>query len=139
MWKEFKAFAVGGNVLDLAIGVMIGAAFGLIVASLVEDLVSPIIGLVGTGDFSNMYVVLKPGKDGATTFNSLAAAKEAGATVFAYGSFVNAIIKFLITGFALFMIAKGAQKLKKETPAEPAAPSSTDTLLMEIRDTLKAK
>lgn len=129
MIQEFKAFIMKGNVMDLAVGIIIGAAFTAIVGSLVSDLINPIIGLIlGGVDFTNMYVVLKGTvPDGA----SLAAARDAGAAVFAYGSFITAIINFLIIAFVVFMMIKAMNKLmpkKAEEPAAPAGPTELDVL-----------
>ncbi len=137
--KEFKAFIMRGNVIDLAVGVVIGAAFTAIVTSLVQDLINPIIGiLMGGIDFSNLFVVLfgdrKP---------SLEATREGGASVLAIGSFLNAVIKFVIVGFAVFWLVKIINRLhgpkEEPTPKEPPPPSPTETLLAEIRDELKAQ
>jgi large conductance mechanosensitive channel len=141
MLKEFRDFIAKGNVMDLAVGIIIGAAFTAIVTSLVTDLINPIIGLIIGGiDFSNMYVVLKgtvPDSAG------LQAARDAGASVFAYGSFISAIINFLIIAFVVFMLVKMVNRVKdaavkKEAaaPAAPAGPSELDVLL-QIRDALK--
>ncbi len=137
--KEFKAFAMKGNVMDLAVGVIIGAAFGKIVTALVDDLLMPLIGLMGDGaKFTDRFVVLTPSKEGATVFKSLAEAKDAGANVFAYGHFVQTVVDFLIIAFCIFMVIKVMNGMKKkEEAAAPAGPSSTDKLLMEIRDELK--
>lgn len=139
MLNEFKTFIAKGNVIDLAVGIIIGAAFTAIVNSLVADLINPIIGLITGGvDFSNLFINL-----GSGDFASLAAAKEAGAPVFAYGSFITAVINFLIIAWVVFLIVKAVNKLKdatakKEAAAEaaPAGPSELD-ILMEIRDALK--
>lgn len=126
MLSEFKDFIAKGNVMDMAVGIILGAAFTAIVGSLVDDLINPIISLfMGGVDFSNMGVRLTEGEDGA---------------VFAYGNFIMAIINFLIIAFVVFMLVKWVNKLKGEAPAEeeaPAGPSETD-LLTEIRDALKA-
>ena len=139
MFKEFKDFAMRGNVVDMAVGIIIGAAFGAIVASFVGDVLMPIIGLfLGGVDFSNKFLQLK---DGATAgpYASLAAAKAAGAVTVAYGVLLNAIVNFLIVAMALFMVIKGMNAIKKQeaaTPAAPPAPSKEATLLTEIRDLL---
>jgi len=142
MFKEFKEFAIRGNVIDMAVGIIIGAAFGTIVKSLVEDVIMPPIGLLlGKVDFSNLYLVLKEGSTAAPYLN-LAAAKEAGAVTLNYGQFVNTIISFLIIAFAIFMMVRWINKLKKKeeaAPAAPPAPSNEEKLLTEIRDVLKAK
>lgn len=143
MLNEFKNFIARGNVVDLAVGIIIGAAFTAIVNSLVADLINPIIGLITGGvDFSNLFVNL-----GAGDYTSLAAAKEAGAPVFAYGAFITAVINFLIIAWVVFLIVKGVNKLKdatarKEAAAEAAAPppGPTETdLLKEILAELRAK
>ncbi len=137
MLKEFKNFALRGNVIDLAIGVIIGAAFGTIVKSFVDDIIMPPIGLLlGGVDFSDLFVAL----DGQT-YASLAVAKDAGAPVIAYGSFLNTVISFLIIAFAVFITIKQMNRLfeaKKEAPP-PAAKPRQEVLLEEIRDLLKAK
>ena len=133
MMNEFKAFVMRGNVLDLAVGVIIGAAFGTIVSSLTDDLLMPLIGaLVGDVAFSNLYTVLSGTvADGA----SLAAAKAAGANVLAWGKFITTVINFLILAFVIFMIVRWANKYFTMTSAQ-AGPSEVD-LLTEIRDALK--
>ena len=116
MFKEFKEFAMRGNVLDLAIGVIIGAAFGNIVTSAVNDVIMPPIGLlVGNVDFKDLFISL----DGRT-FESLAKAKEAGAPVLAYGQFLNTVLNFLIVAFVIFLIVKQVNRLKRPAPAAPA-------------------
>ena len=136
MLTEFKEFINRGNVLDLAVGVIIGGAFGTIVKSLTDDLIMPLVGRVfGNMDFSNLYVVLS-GEVAPGT--SLAAAREAGANVLAYGNFISVLINFLILAFVIFQIVKTANRVmpKKEEPAAPAGPSEVE-LLAEIRDALK--
>ncbi|WP_149140266.1 large conductance mechanosensitive channel protein MscL [Gemmobacter caeruleus] len=140
MLNEFKAFIAKGNVVDLAVGIIIGAAFTAIVNSLVADLINPIIGVITGGiDFSNLFINLGDGD-----YTSLAAAKDAGAPVFAYGSFITAIINFLIIAWVVFLIVKAVNRLKeatarKEAAAEAAAPAGPTELdvLLEIRDALK--
>ncbi len=133
MFKEFKEFATRGNVLDMAVGIIIGAAFTTIVSSLVDDILMPPLGLVlGELDFSNLFVTLGDGE-----FASLAAAREAGAPVIAYGLFINAVIKFLLVAFALFILIKQFNRFKKQAEAAPAAPPAEEVLLTEIRDLLK--
>jgi large conductance mechanosensitive channel len=134
MISEFKAFIAKGNVLDLAVGVIIGAAFGKIVSSMTDDLIMPVIGLVTGGtDFSSKYMVLSgTAPEGAT----LAAARAAGANVFAWGSFVTAVINFLILAFVIFLIVRQAVKIMPPAAEAPAGPSEVD-LLTEIRDALK--
>ena len=135
MWQEFKSFAFKGNAFDLAIGVIIGAAFSKIVTSIVDDLIMPIIGAIFGGlDFSNYFL----GLSSAVTATDLAAAKEQGA-VFAYGNFITVLINFLIVAWILFMLVKAANKMRRSEPAPPPAPSTTDKLLTEIRDLLKNK
>ena len=135
--KEFKEFAVKGNVMDMAVGVIIGGAFGKIVSSLVDDVLMPIIGkLTGGVSFTDLFINLGDGN-----YTTLAAAKEAGAAVLAYGQFIQNIIDFIIIAFCIFLMIKGMNKLKKEEPAEPAAPAgpTQEELLAEIRDLLKNK
>jgi large conductance mechanosensitive channel len=140
MLKEFKEFAVKGNMIDMAVGIIIGGAFGTIVKSLVDDVIMPIVsGIFSMPDFSNLFVVLKGVK--GETFTSVEAAREAGAAVLAYGQFINAVISFLIVGFAIFMMVKGINSLKrKQEPEtkkdEPKGPTEVE-LLAEIRDALK--
>jgi large conductance mechanosensitive channel len=148
--KEFKEFAMRGNVVDLAVGVVIGAAFGKIVTSLVNDVIMPPIGkLTGGVDFNDLYVNLDPAKlaqyvnasGGKIDPNhvTLAQAKAAGAAVIAYGSFLSTILDFLIVAFCIFMLVKVMNRLWKQPPPAAAAPTPTETLLSEIRDVLKAK
>jgi large conductance mechanosensitive channel len=133
MLKEFKEFAFKGNVLDLAIGVIIAGAFGLIVSSLVDDIIMPIVGAIFGGlDFSNMFAPLASG----VTATTLAAAKEQGA-VLAYGNFVTAVVNFLIIAFILFMVVRAANSMKKKEEEAPAAPPADVVLLTQIRDLLK--
>ena len=132
MLSEFKTFIARGNVLDLAVGVIIGGAFGKIVSSLTEDVIMPVISFITGGvDFSNKYTVLAGEAPAGAT---LAAAKAAGATVIAWGSFITAIINFLILAFVIFLIVRQANKLMP--PPAAAGPSEVD-LLTEIRDALK--
>ena len=131
MMTEFKEFAMRGNVIDLAVGVVIGGAFGKIVSALVDKVIMPPIGLlIGGADFSKLAFTLK-----AATVD--AAGKEVPAVVLAYGEFINAIVQFLIVAFAIFMVVKGINKLHKQPEAAPAAPSEDILLLREIRDSLK--
>lgn len=140
--KEFKTFALKGNVIDLAVGVIIGGAFGKIVSALVDDVIMPLIGLVtGTGrKFTDKFIILKPAKPG-DTYKSLDAAKSAGANVFAYGDFIQTVVNFLIIAFSIFLFIQLFNRLRtrdeEAQKAAPPEPSSTDKLLMEIRDTLK--
>ena len=134
MLGEFKTFIARGNVLDLAVGVIIGGAFGKIVTSLTDDVIMPVISsVVGDTDFSSKYVVLS---GEAPAGAPLAAAKEAGATVLAYGSFITAVINFLILAFVIFLIVRQANKAMPPPAEAPAGPSEVD-LLTEIRDALK--
>jgi large conductance mechanosensitive channel len=136
MFKEFKEFAITGNVVDLAVGVIIGAAFGKIVTSLVEDIMMPPIGLVlGNVDFTNLYISLS-----GTSYPSLAEAKKAGAATLNYGIFLNNVISFLIVAFVVFLVVKQINHLRKEplpAPAVPPEPSTEEKLLTEIRDALR--
>ena len=137
--KEFKEFAVKGNVMDLAVGVIIGAAFGKIVDSVVNDLIMPIIGRVTGGlDFSSYFIALK--EIPAGTPMTLDAVRKAGVPVFAYGNFITVVLYFIILAWIIFMMVKWINKLKRETPAAPAAPAEPPEevkLLREIRDSLK--
>jgi large conductance mechanosensitive channel len=134
MMQEFREFAVKGNVMDLAVGVIIGAAFGKIVDSVVADLIMPIIGaVIGKIDFSNLFVVL--GTAPAGTLMNLEALKKAGVPVLAYGNFITIAVNFVILAFIIFMIVKQMNRLKRDTPA--AAPAEDILLLREIRDNLK--
>jgi large conductance mechanosensitive channel len=134
MLSEFKEFAAGGNVLDLAVGVIIGAAFGKIVTSLTDNIIMPVVGAVfGGADFSNFFVPLGAVPEGVV---GLAATKAAGVPVLAYGSFITEIINFLILAFVIFMIVRQAVKMMKKPDAAAAGPSEVD-LLTEIRDSLK--
>jgi large conductance mechanosensitive channel len=142
MFKEFKEFALRGNVVDMAVGIIIGAAFGSIVASLVSDIIMPPLGLLlGDIDFSNLFVVLKAGSAPAP-YLSLAAAQEAGAVTLNYGLFINRVLSFLIVAFAVFLLVKGMNSLKRkaeEKPAEAPKPSEEIVLLTDIRDALKRR
>ncbi len=136
MLKEFKEFALKGNFFDMAVGIVIGASFSTIVKSLVDDIIMPIVGVFSGGiDFKEKFINLSDGD-----FETLAAAKEAGAAVITYGNFISAIITFLIVAFVLFMIVKGMNKamaqMKEEEEAAPAEPSDEVKLLTEIRDSL---
>ncbi len=138
MLKEFKDFALKGNVLDLAIGVVIGAAFGKIVDSLVKDIIMPPIGLMMGGvDFANMFAVLKPGTT-AGPDATVEIAQKAGAVTWNYGLFINSILTFVIVAFAIFMLVKAYNAAKKAEPPAPPTPPAEDVLLLrEIRDSLK--
>lgn len=136
--KEFKQFAMRGNVMDMAVGIIIGAAFGKIVSSLVADILMPPIGkLMGNVDFSSLFIVLGPG-----TYPSLAAAKAAGAATLNYGLFINTVIDFVIVAFAIFLLVKGMNAMRRREEAKaapPPGPSAEEKLLAEIRDLLKHK
>ena len=138
MFKEFKEFAMKGNVVDMAVGVIIGASFGKIVTSLVSDIIMPPIGLLmGKVDFSSLFVALDRGD-----YPSLTAAKAAGAPTLNYGLFINTVIDFAILAFVIFMLVKQINRLKKPpppAPAPPPEPTLQEKLLMEIRDTLRAR
>jgi large conductance mechanosensitive channel len=137
MWSEFKAFLNQGNVIGLAVGVIIGAAFGKIVTALTDDFINPILGLFAGGiDFTNMFVPLGTIPDG--TPMTLEAMNKASIPVFAYGHFITEVINFVIVAFVIFMIVKAAAKAMPPAPAAPAGPSEVD-LLAEIRDELKKR
>ena len=134
--KEFKEFAMKGNVMDMAVGVIIGGAFGKIVSSLVDDVLMPLVGkVVGGADFTSLFVNLT----NDTHYETLAAAKEAGVSVLAYGQFIQNIVDFLIVAFCIFLMLKFINNLnkKEEAPAAPPEPSNEEKLLTEIRDLLK--
>lgn len=134
--KEFKEFATKGNVMDLAVGVIIGAAFGKIVDSVVNDLIMPIVGIIFKADFSNLYVALS---SKITPGLTLAEAKKLG-PVFAWGNFVTMVLNFIILAFVIFMLVKGMNRMKRKqeaVPPPPPAPTATETLLTEIRDALR--
>jgi large conductance mechanosensitive channel len=134
MLREFKEFIAKGNVLDLAVGVIIGAAFGKIVTSMTDDLIMPVVGLVTGGtDFSSKYTVLSGSAPAGAT---VAVARTAGANVFAWGSFVTSVINFLILAFVIFLIVRQANKLMPPAVVAPPGPSEVE-LLTEIRDSLK--
>ncbi|GAB3476066.1 large conductance mechanosensitive channel protein MscL [Polaromonas eurypsychrophila] len=139
MMQEFKEFAVKGSVVDLAVGVIIGAAFGKIVDSVVSDLILPLVGaVIGKIDFSNLFIVL--GNVPAGTVTTLDALKKAGVPVFAYGNFITVAINFAILALIIFLMIKQINRLKKEAPTAPPAPAATPEdvmLLREIRDSLR--
>lgn len=136
MVKEFKEFAVKGNVIDLAVGVIIGAAFGKIVASLVDDIIMPLVGSVfGSLEFSSLYIAL--GDVPAGTAPTLAALKAAGVPTLAYGNFITVAINFLILAFVIFLMVKQVNRMKKAEVQAPEAPAEDTLLLREIRDNLR--
>ena len=137
MMQEFKEFAVKGNVIDLAVGVIIGSAFGKIVTSMVEDIIMPVVGAIfGNFDFTNLYIAL--GKVPEGTAPTLAALKEAGVPTFAYGNFITVAINFTILAFIIFMMVKQVNRLKREVPPAPPAVAPEDVVLLrEIRDSLR--
>jgi large conductance mechanosensitive channel len=138
MLEEFKKFILRGNVVDLAVGIVIGAAFGKIVSSLVTDVLMPPIGmLLGNVDFGGLFLSLS-----GTSYPTLAAAKQAGAATLNYGLFINTVVDFVIVSAAIFVVVKLVNSLKKKqeaAPAKPAEPSREEKLLTEIRDLLKAR
>jgi large conductance mechanosensitive channel len=135
MFQEFKAFIARGNVIDLAVGIIMGVAFTTIVNSLVNDIIMPPIGvLLGGVDFSNYFINLS-----STHYDSLAAAKAAGAATINYGVFINAIINFLIIAFAVFLLVKQVNRFMRKPEAKPAAPPRSEVLLEEIRDELRSQ
>ena len=146
MWKEFKEFAVKGNVVDMAVGIIIGAAFGTIVTAFVDGMLMPVIGLlVGGVDFSDLFTVLREGTPGGP-YDTLAAATEAGAVTLQWGVFVNTLISFLIVAFAVFLFVKWVNALRRtvegevaEAPPDAPALTADQQLLSEIRDLLKAR
>ena len=126
MFKEFKEFAMRGNVVDMAVGIIIGAAFGAIINSFVADVIMPPIGLIlGNVDFSSMFIILKDGKV-AGPYETLAAAKAAGAVTLNYGAFINTIISFLIIAFSVFIVIKNVNRLKRKEEAPPAVPTTKE-------------
>lgn len=127
MFKEFKEFAMRGNVVDMAVGIILGAAFGTIVRSLVSDVIMPPIGLLlGNVDFTNLYVLLKSGMEVAAPYASLADAQAAGAVTLNYGMFINTIISFVIMAFAVFMIIRNINRLKRQETPAPAEPTTKE-------------
>jgi len=140
MLKEFREFAMRGNVVDMAVGIIIGAAFGKIVTSLVNDLIMPPVGLLlGNVDFSNMFIVLKNGA-ASGPYLTVEAAQKAGAVTFNYGSFINTCVSFVIVAFAVFLLIRTVNRLKRKEDEKPAAPPPTPEeilLLRDIRDSLK--
>ncbi|MGI9538648.1 MAG: large conductance mechanosensitive channel protein MscL [Miltoncostaeaceae bacterium] len=144
MFKEFKEFAMRGNVVDMAVGIILGGAFGIIAKTLVSDVLMPPVGLaLGGVDFTNLFTVLKDGAAAAAPYATLADAQAAGAVTMNWGVFLNTVINFLIVAFAVFIVVKGlnAAKRKQETEeeAEPPAPPEDVVLLREIRDSLQRR
>jgi large conductance mechanosensitive channel len=144
MFKEFKEFAMRGNVVDMAVGIILGGAFGIIAKTLVSDVLMPPIGLaLGGVDFSNLFTVLKDGAQVAAPYATLADAQAAGAVTMNWGVFLNTVINFLIVAFAVFMVVKGLNAAKREEDTEeeaaPAAPPEDVVLLREIRDALQRR
>jgi large conductance mechanosensitive channel len=136
MLKEFREFAVKGNMIDMAVGIIIGAAFGAVVQSLVENVFMPLISAVlGAPDFSNIFWVIRNPK--GEVYTSVKAARDAGAVVFAVGLFINTIITFLGVAVATFFLVKAINRFRRQAPPEPVVPSAEATLLAEIRDLLK--
>ncbi|KAF0192944.1 MAG: large conductance mechanosensitive channel [Gammaproteobacteria bacterium] len=139
MFNEFKKFAMRGNVVDMAVGIIIGAAFGAIVKSLVDDVLMPPIGiLLGGVDFSNLFLIVKEGAT-AAPYTTLDVAKAAGAVTVAYGKFFNSVISFLIVAFAVFMLIRGLNKLKTEEEAPPAVPTEKECQFCMTKIPIKAK
>ena len=135
MLKEFKEFAMKGNLMDMAIGIILGTAFKAIVTSLVKDVIMPPVGkMLGGTDFSQLFINL-----GDVPYETLAAAEKAGAPVLKYGAFANTVIDFLIIAFVIFMVVKVLNSLKKKEEEAPAEPPAQEKLLAEIRDLLKEK
>lgn len=144
MLKEFKEFAVKGNMLDLAVGFIIGAAFGTVVKSLVDDIIMPVVAsLFGAPDFTNLFMILQaPDTTEGVNMDSLEAVREAGGVALGYGLFINALISFLLVGFALFFVVKAMNRMKRKeeepAPAPPPGPTQEE-LLIEIRDLLRQR
>lgn len=141
MLEEFKKFAIKGNMLDMAVGIIIGAAFGTIIQSLVNDVLMPPIGmLLGGVDFSDLFLTLQQGS-APGPYATLSAAQEAGAVTINYGVFINALVSFLIVAFSVFLVVRSFNKLKmkEEEPKAPPAPPAQEVLLTEIRDLLRAQ
>ena len=139
MLREFREFAVKGNVVDMAVGVVIGAAFGKVIDSLVKDVIMPPIGLaMGGVDFANLFVVLKQGAAPGPHL-TVEAAQTAGAVTLNYGVLINTIVAFVIVAFAVFLLVKGVNRMRREAPKPPAATAEDIVLLREIRDALREK
>ena len=139
MLKEFKEFAMRGNVVDMAVGIIIGAAFGTIISSLVADVIMPPIGLLlGNVDFTNLFITLKQGAKAAGPYASLAEAKAAGAVTMNVGMFINTIISFVIVAFAIFLLIRSINSLKKREEAPPAVPTTKDCPFCMVSIPMKA-
>ncbi|HTI48045.1 MAG TPA: large conductance mechanosensitive channel protein MscL [Casimicrobiaceae bacterium] len=137
-FSEFREFATKGNVVDLAVGVIIGAAFGRIVDSLVKDIIMPVVGrFTGGLDFTNYFIILKPPPPGYTGPMTYDALTKAGVPLLAYGNFITTVINFIILAFIIFLMVKEINRLRRQTPPAPAAPPEEVVLLREIRDALK--
>jgi large conductance mechanosensitive channel len=133
--EEFKKFVMRGNVMDMAVGIIIGAAFKDVVSAFTNGVMMPPLGMLTGGvDFSNLFVNL-----GSGSYDSLAAAQEAGAAVITYGTFINTVIDFLIVGFAVFLLVKGVNSMQKQEEAKPSPPPKQEVLLEEIRDLLRTR
>lgn len=143
MLKDFREFAMKGNMLDMAVGIIIGAAFGTVIKSLVDDILMPVISSVfGTPDFSNLFIVLKePAESNELIMNSIEAVRAAGGVALGYGLFINALIAFILVAFTLWLVVRSMNKLKRkeEEPAPAPAGPTTEELLTEIRDALRAR
>jgi large conductance mechanosensitive channel len=138
MLREFKEFAVKGNMVDMAVGIVIGAAFGTVIKSLVDDLLMPLISSIfGTPDFTNLFTILRAPAGADVDLNSITAVREAGGVALGYGLFINALIAFILVALALFFVVRAMNRMKKEEPAPPPAGPSEVDLLTEIRDSLK--
>jgi large conductance mechanosensitive channel len=137
IWKEFKSFAIKGNAVDLAVGVVIGTAFGAIVNSLVKDVIMPPLSVIAGGlDFTNKFIVLKAGKDGSLDFNTPAAALQAGAITWNYGNFITLVLNFIIVAFCIFLVVRGLNKLKRPQPN--VAPTARDCPFCSMTVPVKA-
>lgn len=140
MLKEFREFAMRGNVVDLAVGLILGAAFGAIITSFVNDIIMPPIGvMLGGVDFANLFVLLKAGAKAPPPYESVAAAKAAGAVTLNVGVFINTLINFVLVAFAMFMLVKGMNAARRTAPPAPPEAPPQEKLLAEIRDLLKAR
>ena len=136
MLKEFREFAIKGNMVDMAVGIIIGAAFGAVVQSLVDNIFMPLIAAVfGTPDFGNLFILLRNPK--GETYATVKAARDAGAVVLAYGGFINAVVTFLGVAVATFILVRSINRMRRTEAAAPPAPSGEAKLLMEIRDLLR--